>query len=314
MGDLQAMLSPQLPEKAAYDLIVTAKMKEVLAYNLPLRYRLFSVDGYDGGLLPTANYVALEQLFLAEDQIWPDGRLRQQLRQVPPARLLGLLNVEYVITDKTQDVWVDGAYYDLEHTVSLGQVTLTGLPDLQATRLGVVSYLTGTAELIDGTPVARVTVTATDGTVVTATLHAGIDTAEALYEGHPVAHRQAQVAHRWKDNAQGCDYVTSLDLGRVLRPQAIRLESLLSPGEPASVALRGLTLIDERTGASRNLAVDPAYRLVHSGDVKIYQNLAVLPRAFVVHRARVIAGDEQAGRPARPAFNPVAGDPPKGTR
>jgi len=23
-------------------------MKEVLAYNLPLRYRLFSVDGYDG--------------------------------------------------------------------------------------------------------------------------------------------------------------------------------------------------------------------------------------------------------------------------
>lgn len=307
MGDLQAMLSPQLPEKAAYDLIVTAKMKEVLAYNLPLRYRLFSVDGYDGGLLPTANYVALEQLFLAEDQIWPDGRLRQQLRQVPPARLLGLLNVEYVITDKTQDVWVDGAYYDLEHTVSLGQVTLTGLPDLQATRLGVVSYLTGTAELIDGTPVARVTVTATDGTVVTATLHAGIDTAEALYEGHPVAHRQAQVAHRWKDNAQGCDYVTSLDLGRVLRPQAIRLESLLSPGEPASVALRGLTLIDERTGASRNLAVDPAYRLVHSGDVKIYQNLAVLPRAFVVHRARVIAGDEQALDALRdPAFNPAA--------
>lgn len=306
MGDLQAMFSPQVPEKAAYDLIVTAKMKEVLAYNLPLRYRLFSVDGYDGGLLPTANYVALEQLFLAEDQIWPDGRLRQQLRQVPPARLLGLLNVEYVITDKTQDVWIDGAYYDLEHTVSLGQVTLTGLPDLQATRLGVVSYLTGTAELIDGTPVARVTVIATDGTVVTATLRAGIDTAEALYEGRPVAPRQAQVAHRWKDNAQDCDYVTSLDLGRVLRPQAIQIESLLSPGEPASVALRGLTLIDERTGASRNLAVDPAYRLVHSGDVKIYQNLAVLPRAFVVHRARVIAGDEQALDALRdPAFDPA---------
>ncbi len=306
MGDLQAMFGPQLPEKAIYDLIVTAKMKEVLAYNLPLRYRLFSVDGYDGGLLPTARYVTLERLFLAEDQIWPDGRLRQQLRQVPPARLLGLLNVEYVITDKTQDVWIDGAYYDLEHTASLGQVTLTDLPDLQATRLGVVSYLTGTAEMIDGTPVARVTVTATDGTVVTATLRAGTDTAEGQYDSQPVAHLQARVAHRWKDNAQGCDYVTSIDLGRAVQPEAIQVESLLSPGETMSVALRGLTLIDERTGASRNLAVDPAYRLVHSGDVKIYQNLAVLPRAFVVHRA-TIADDAQALAALRdPAFDPAA--------
>lgn len=310
MGDLKAMYGPQLPESAVYDLIVTTKTKEVLAYNLPLRYRLFSVDGYDGGLLPTANYVSLERLFLAEDQIWPDGRLRQQLRQVPPARLLALLNVEYIITDKTQDVWLDGAYYDLEHTVSLGQVTLADLPDFQATRLGVVSYLTGTAEIADGTPVARATITATDGTVVTATLHAGADTAEGQYAGRPVAHRQAQVAHRWKDNAPGYDYVTLIDLHRPLQPEAIRIESLLSPGGTASLALRGLTLIDGRTGASRNLAVDPAYRLVHSGDVKIYQNLAVLPRAFVVHRATIAgnrsAGDEQALAVLRdPAFDPA---------
>ena len=306
MGDLQAMYGPQLPEEAVYDLIVTTKMKEVLAFNLPLRYGLFSVDGYDGGLLPTAWYVTLERLFLAEDQIWPDGRLRQQLRQVPPARLLGLLNVEYVITDKTQDVWVDGVYYDLEHTVPLGQVTLANLPDLQATHLGAVSYLTGTAGLADGTPVARVTVTATDGTVVTATLHAGTDTAEGLYEGQPVAHRQARVAHRWKDNEQGSDYITLIDLGRALTPQTIQVESLLPDDETASVALRGLTLIDERTGTSRNLSVDPDYQLVHSGDVKIYRNLAVLPRAFVVHRAGVIADDEQALAALRdPAFDPA---------
>jgi len=33
--------------------------------------------------------------------------------------------------------------------------------------------------------------------------------------------------------------------------------------------------------------VSPAYRLVHSGDVKIYENLKNLPRAFVVHKARI---------------------------
>jgi hypothetical protein len=306
MGELQSMYASQLSEEAVYDLTVTSKMKEVLAYNLPLRYRLSSVDGYDGGLLPTARYVTLERLFLAEDQIWPDGRLRQQLRQVPPAGLLGLLNVEYVITDKTQDVWIDGVYYDLEHTMSLGQVTLADLPDLSSTHLGIVSYLTSTAELIDGTPVAHVTVTATDGTVVTATLRAGIDTAEGLYESQPVEHHQAQVAHRWKDNEQGYDYVTSIDLGQPLRPEGIRVESLLPTSRPASVALRGLTLIDKRTGASRSLSVDPAYRLVHSGDVKIYDNLAVLPRAFIVHGARVIADDEQAlAALGDPAFDPA---------
>ena len=140
LGDLQAMYGDQLPEEAVYDLIVATKMKEVLAYNLPLRYRLYSVDGYDGGLLPIARYVTLERLFLAEEEIWSDGRLRQQLGQVPPSRLLSLLNVKYVITDKTQDVWIDDVFYDLEHTVPLGQVTLgrEHVPDFEATHLGIV--------------------------------------------------------------------------------------------------------------------------------------------------------------------------------
>ena len=62
LTDLQAMYGDDLPEEAVYDLIVATKMKEVLAYNLPLRYRLFSVDGYDGGLLPIKDYVTLERL------------------------------------------------------------------------------------------------------------------------------------------------------------------------------------------------------------------------------------------------------------
>jgi hypothetical protein len=302
MDDLQAMYRSQLSEEARYDLIVATKMKEVLAFNLPMRYRLFSVDGYDGGLLPISSYVTLERLFLREDEIWPDGRLRQQLRQVPPARLLSLLNVKYIITDKTQDVWIDDVFYDLEHTMPLGQVMLANLPDFETTHLGVVSYLTGTAGLVDGTPVAEVTITAAEGTVVTATLRAGEHTAEGLYGARPVAHRQARVGHRWRDNDQGNDYIAVLDLGRALRPAAIAIRSLL-PGE--QVHLRGLTLIDQRTGTSRTVTVNPAYRLVHSGDVKIYQNLNVLPRAFIVHQARVIPDSEAALSLLRdPIFDP----------
>jgi hypothetical protein len=303
LDDLQAMYGPSLPEGEIYELIVATKMKEVLDYNLPLRYRLASVDGYDGGLLPIAGYVTLERLFLAEEDIWGDGRLGQQLSRVPPARLLSLLNVKYVITDKVQDVWIDDVYYDLEHTVPLGELTLGDLPDFEATHLGVVSYLTGTAEVMDGTPVARVTVAGSAGALVTATLRAGDDTAEGLHGTGSVAHRQARVGHRWGQDGQGSDYVAVFELGRAVRPETISLRSLLSEGQ---VHLRGLALIDDRTGTSRVLSVDPAYRLVHSGDVKIYQNLVLLPRAFVVHRASVVRDEDAAlAILSDPAFDPA---------
>jgi hypothetical protein len=302
LRDMQIMYGSQLSEQGIYDLVVATKMKEVLAYNLPLRYRLFSVDGYDGGLLPIARYVTLERLFLAEEDIWSDGRLRQQLRHIPATRLLSLLNVKYIITDKMQDVWIDSVFYDLEHTMPLGQVKLTDLPDFEATHLGVVSYLTGTVGLAAGTPVARLTITGTGGTVVTATLRAGEDTAEGL-GGRSADLGQAQVGHRWSDNAQGSDYITVLDLGQALRPECIDVQSLL-PGQ--HVQLRGLTLIDERTGTSRTVSVNPAYRLVHSGDVKIYQNLDVLPRAFIVHQVQVMEDDQATLDLLRdPAFDPA---------
>jgi len=302
LADLQSLYAGVLSDDAIYDLIVATKMKEVLAYNLPLRYRLFSVDGYDGGLLPTSDYVTLEQLFLSEDEIWPDGRLRQQLRQVPPARLLSLLNVKYVITDKTQDAWIDDVFYDLEHTVPLGEVALTGLPPFEITSLGIVSYLSGAADLPNGTPVAEVTVGNAAGEAITRILRAGEHTAEGLYDASSAAHDPARVGHRWRDNDQGSDYVAVLDLDRAILPGTVTVHSLL-PGE--RFVLRGLSLIDAENGTSRNLSIDPAYRLVHSGDVKIYQNLAVLPRAFIVHQARAVASKEQALDLVRdPSFDP----------
>jgi hypothetical protein len=303
MGDLQAMYGSELSEEEIYDLIVATKMKEVLAFNLPLRYRLFSVDGYDGGLLPIEDYVTLEKLFLAEDEIWPDGRLRQQLRRVPPAPLLSLLNVKYLITDKTQDVWIDDVFYDLEHTRPLGQVRLGDLPDFWSTDLGVVSYLTGTAHLEDLTPVARVTITGSQGEVFSTELLAGEQTAEGIYTEGQVAHPQARVGHPWRDNEPGNDYIAVLDLGEAMRPQEIAVHALLPDGQ---FHLRGLTLIDRDSGTSRTLSVDPAYRLVHSGDVKVYQNLTVLPRAFVVHQAQVVPDEGQAlGRLRDPDLNPA---------
>jgi hypothetical protein len=306
MADLQAMYDRRLPQAAIYDLTVATKMKEVLAFNLPLRYRLFSVDGYDGGLLPISTYLTLERLFLPPDEIWPDGRLRQQLRTVPPSRLLSLLNVKYVITDKLQDVWLDDVFYDLEHTMPLGEVTLSVLPSFEATHLGIVSHLSGAERVPDGLPVARITVTSAAGLVISQTLRAGQHTAEGIYHADRVAHGQPRIGHQWKDQPEGNDFLAVLDLGQLMQPEAIALRSLLPPGDSGALNLRGLTLIDRRTGTSRSVSVNPTYRLVHSGDVKIYENLSVQPRAFVVHNATLAANDEEAlTLLSNPAFDPA---------
>ncbi|MBU1662111.1 MAG: YfhO family protein [Chloroflexi bacterium] len=188
-------------------------------------------------------------------------------------------------------MWIDDVFYDLEHTSPLGAVTLTEIPDFQATHLGVVSYLTGTAELADGVPAAQMSITTSLGVVITRTLLVGEHTAEGLYLDGTTAHRQARIGHRWRDNDRGNDYISVLHLEPASQPAAISLRSLLPTGQ---VQLRGLTLIDARTGTSRVLSVNPAYKLVHSGDTKIYENLTVLPRAFVVHQTRRIENDRAA--------------------
>jgi len=73
------------------------------------------------------------------------------------------------------------------------------------------------------------------------------------------------------------------DLYRVVFPEpAVATGIALLPCEAAAdCGLTALTLVDGRDGAFQPLSPAP-YRLIHSGDVKIYENLDALPRAFVV--------------------------------
>jgi hypothetical protein len=267
------------------------------------------VDGYDGGLLPLRDFVTLQRLFLDEEDLSLDGRLRENLRDVPPGRLLSLLGVKYVVTDKVFDVWVDGYFYDLQFSARLGpdgvpSVSTTDLPDFPTTALGVISHLAGADQLLDDTPVARVTVTDESGWSETHELLAGRDTSEGHYDDE-VAHQQARLGHTWPDDESGADYVTSILLDVPRRLTSISVEGIAPDSD---FVLRGLSLVDTRTATTRQvtLSTDGTYRLVHSGDVKIYKNLGVLPRAFVVHQAEVIPDDDQAiVRMRDPDFDPA---------
>jgi len=259
LAELRGIWEPQLPKDAVDDAIVATKHKEVLSPNLPLTWGLPAVDGFDGGILPLKHYAEFTQLFtgaLLTGTLSADGRLRENMTTAPDPRLLSLVNARYLITDKVNDAWVKGVFYDLQFTLSLKdgeQTDIAYLPKFQATALGLVM----------DNPSGSVRVEFSDGSK----------------SDLPIT-----------DNR--------LLFTRPLTPTRI---TLIGP-----LTLRGLSLIDERTGAFQALTLG-RYRLAHSGDVKIYENLDTLPRAFVVPQAIVIADDVAARSAlADPTFVPTA--------
>ena len=302
LPEIEIIYGPQLEASALYDYVIAAKHKEVLSPNLPLALGLPAVDGYDGGVLPLARYVTLQQLFLPHDEVSMDGRLRENLTAIPAGRWLNLFNVRHVITDKLYDAWLDDVFYDLQFNAQLARgetAAVAHVPRFEATALGLVSYLRGGAALPNSTPVGLVEVGFGDGFTRTFELRAGQDTAEGLYGPH-VAHAQAVVGgHFWPPalslveggQPEGNDYVTRLRWEEPAAPLTVVVRATLPEGE---LVVRGVSLSDERTGGFQALVISDRgrFRLAHSGDVKIYENLDVLPRAFIVHRA-VVAGDDE---------------------
>lgn len=203
---------------------------------------------------------------------------------------------------------MDGVYYDLGHEAVLGsgaasQVEVTELPDFATTSLGLVSHLEGAQELANGVPVAQVMITDDLGAVHSYLLRAGMETSEGEYDQGRIRHNQAKVCRHWPDNPQGKDYVTRLEFGKVVRPQRLAIEYLAPMGR---LHLRGASLVDDRTHTFAPLVVstEGRFRLVHSGDVKIYENLDGPPRAFVVHQVQVLDDEAAIAAMKDPIFRP----------
>lgn len=307
LADLETMFSGELPPEAIYDLVVASKLQEIVAPNLPLLWRLPAVDGYDGGVLPLSRYVDLQALFAPGEALDPDGRLREQLTSVPASRLLRLLNVQHVITDKGFDVWRDGVYYDLELSTRIqpGEaITLTAVDRLESTDLGVFSHLEGAATAPDGQIVASVSVVDGAGGRSDFELRAGQETAEGAWTSD-ARHGQPADGQPWPRDAAGWDYLARLPLTQPGTPATITVRNESDAGD---LVLRAVTLIDGRTGthAALTMPADGAFQRVHSGDVKVYENLEPLPRAYLAGGVTVVASDDAALTAlAGPDFDPA---------
>jgi len=275
LSETRTLFGEILSEQELYELVVAQKQQEILAPNLPLLHRISAVDGYDGGVLPTARYVQLQRLFLDEGDVSIDGRLREQLKDVPSPALLDLLNVKYVITDKLGDLWSSDVYYDLQIGAAVSasaedELILDVPSPLQATSIGVV-YHSDAADVVPATgPAGQIRLVDENGYQEILDL--------------PASGAQSVV---------GTAQPLLLDLSRPLEPVMVAVSASSAGGQ---LVIEGVSLVDTRTGAHTALTVSPGGRLqrVHSGDVKVYENKDVLDRAFVVHAAQVVADDREA--------------------
>lgn len=244
-GDAAEILSiydDQLPDAAIYDYLIAVKHAEVLSPNLSMQYGLPAIDGFDGGILPLTAYGELMRLILPPGSATTDGRLREYLSAAPDARWLSLFNGRYLITDKLGDVWREGVFFDRQHPVRLAGAPVV-LDDGPRFEADALWLLAA------GTP-PPVSVTAADG-------------------------------RTWQPPAE---LLSAPDLYRLRLPEVAVVASIvLSPCAPvaADCGLEALTLVDSRDKTFQPLT-PPPYRLIHSGDVKIYENTAALPRAFIV--------------------------------
>jgi hypothetical protein len=212
-------------------------------------FDLPAVDGFDGGVLPLRSYTELTSLLISDDTNTTDGRLREHLDAVPADRWLDLFNARYIITDKIVDEWVEGVFFDQQFAARLTAadppVTVGYIPNYESTELWFVAK--GYPGLIE---------------VRTDDNH--------LWQLEPNAISQNLYRVTWPELAI---------------PQAIKLYPCPDKAVDATNCnweLQGLALVDSRDGTFQSL-VTGDYRLIHSGDVKIYENLDVLPRAFIVN-------------------------------
>ncbi|MCO6450072.1 MAG: YfhO family protein [Caldilineales bacterium] len=321
LADLRRIYGPYLDDWAMADLIDAAKAREVIAPNLSLLARLPSLDGFDGGVLPTERFVQAMSLFLPADVLVADGRLREQLHEIPDARLLSLFHVCFVIADKQFDVWQDGVYYDLAFgellSESQPELTILDTPSFPVSSIGLVSHLQGGAALTDGAEVAELVVTTTDGREIVLPIRAGIETAEGMDETPGLNHQRDLPAVRWRFDAPGQDVIARLPLHESDLIDSVQLR-LTDPA--ASLFVRGLAFIDDASSAHATPVVSRhPWRRIHSGDVKIYRNDGVLPRAFFVPNVVFSPDDAQTLTAMKdPNFDPAttlllaSGDPVQG--
>jgi hypothetical protein len=262
--------------------------------NVSIARGLQSVNGYDALRLlrPTA---------IAGDIGW-DGIIGTAAVFAAPHQGLNLLNVKYLLHERVRPdhpeftTGIEGVRFDndlLSLDLAKGSHEEAVANGTQATELLVVSTMANAVHIPDEAPVARIRLHTTDGRVIERELRAGRDTAEWAYERAEVRaeikHRRPTVAESLpSDGFPANRYLARFPFDRAAI-ERIEFDYLLP--DAALVILRA-SFFDAATGLSSLLSpvdfqAERWRKLAQFGEVEVYENQRLLPRAWFVRRAAV---------------------------
>ena len=236
--------------------LVALKYRDTLSPNLANAYGRPSPDGYDGGVLPLRDYVRFTSAFLAGAETAPDALLRNQFEAVPESWVLDLMGVGYLLTDRKDDLEIDGVFVDMEE-----EIRVEG----------------------PGERVIRLADPALVETVVVVGWSEGVGGVrlELLFDGGVVAAIRLPAAGEFR-------LVEEISLSFV---DGFRV--VVADG--AKVAIGGVTLTDPGGGQRPVvLSDDPEMDLIWWTDVKVYRLRDPAPRAAVMSEFGLAAGPEEA--------------------
>ena len=257
-----------LGDAALRHALVAIKRQEMLFPNLPLTWGLPSVDGFDGGVLPTSNFTQWSALILPEGQLRSvDGRLSESLALaacdgvcLPPEAILDAMDTQYLITDKVYDLWHEDVAYDTLFRVDAETGAQAALsPDFVADTVHL---------MVEAGPAAQIEITlnAQQGEPQSIRLDE-LDTAELARVG---------------------DYaLLRLPLAAPLRIQDWALRG-------RDLRIHGMSLVDSRTGDFWQVP-PPGWQRVLSSDVKVYARYESSRRAYLAESWDWLPDDWQGG-------------------
>ena len=299
--DLQPVLQNYLPDDTAENYLILLKQREAVIPNTGMTLKLASIDGYDGGVLPLKSYFTVKQLLGGKDGVvLDDVPLLYSLKSIPDAKALGLLNVKYVLDDRLRDLWKDGIYYDLAFEQPVGvssPLTLRSLSEFETTSVRVTARLVESGSVTQGEPVARVIVEDGYGQRVNHTIRAGMEIADsALSPDQPntdTLHNIPPSGSIYNSDHRSYSYLALIDLDAPMYPKRISIEPITDKGQ---MMVDAVSLVDERTGADISVPIHPDWRPVYVGDLKVYENMKWLPRAYLAADYVLAESDEHALR------------------
>ncbi len=214
---------------------------------------------------------------------------------------INLLNVKYLLRERKnlntvnidQAITIDGIRFsgDLaEMKFGRGIKRELEANGASASELAVISTMTDSAHIADNTIVAKITLYTSDDRRIELQLLAGRDTAEWAYDRPDVRaiikHSRARVVESWNgEGFQGHRYLARLSFPRA---EITRVE-MKYLGQDGGLVITRASLYDAISGLSSPvesalLPNERWRRLASFGEVDLYENLRVLPRAWFVNR------------------------------